>query len=142
MIVDRIALKTRLDRATAHLETPIAAVDLAAFDNNAAELVKRAAGKPLRVASKSVRCRSLLERVLALPGWHGVMAYTLPEAIWLVREGVTDDVLVAYPTVDRTAIGELTSDPKLAEAISIMVDHPSHLDLVDQVEVGRVIHHE
>lgn len=133
MIVDRIALKQRLDRATAHLETPIAAVDLAAFDDNAAELVKRAAGKPLRVASKSVRCRSLLERVLALPGWHGVMAYTLPEAIWLVREGVTDDVLVAYPTVDRTAIRELTSDPRLAQAISIMVDHPAHLDLVDQV---------
>jgi D-serine deaminase-like pyridoxal phosphate-dependent protein len=133
VIVDRIALQRRLDRATGHLETPIAAVDLAAFDDNAAELVKRAAGKPLRVASKSVRCRTLLERVLALPGWHGVMAYTLPEAIWLVREGVTDDVLVAYPTVDRTAIRELTSDPKLTQAISIMVDHPAHLDLVDQV---------
>jgi D-serine deaminase-like pyridoxal phosphate-dependent protein len=133
VIVDRIALQQRLDRATAHLETPIAAVDLAAFDDNASELVKRAGGKPLRVASKSVRCRALLERVLALPGWHGVMAYTLREAIWLVRQGVTDDVLVAYPTVDRTAIGELTADPKLAAAISIMVDHPAHLDLVDQV---------
>ena len=39
------------------------------------------------------------------------MAYTLPEAIWLVRDGVTDDVLVAYPTVDRTAIAELAADP-------------------------------
>ena len=106
MIVDRIALKKRLDRATARLETPIAAVDLAAFDDNAAELVKRAGGKPLRVASKSVRCRALLERVLATPGWHGVMAYTLPEADGLGREGVTDDVLVAYPTGDRTASGE------------------------------------
>jgi D-serine deaminase-like pyridoxal phosphate-dependent protein len=133
VIVDRIALQKRLDRATAHLETPIAAVDLAAFDDNAAELVKRAAGKPLRVASKSVRCRTLLQRALAIPGWHGVLAYTLAEAIWLVREGVTDDVLVAYPTVDRTAISELTSDPKLTEAISIMVDHPAHLDLIDQV---------
>jgi D-serine deaminase-like pyridoxal phosphate-dependent protein len=133
VIVDRIALKKRLDRATARLETPIAAVDLAAFDDNAAELVKRAGGKPLRVASKSVRCRALLERVLATPGWHGVMAYTLPEAVWLVREGVTDDVLVAYPTVDRTAIGALTADPKLAAAITLMVDHPAHLDIVDQV---------
>jgi D-serine deaminase-like pyridoxal phosphate-dependent protein len=133
VIVDRIALQKRLDRATAHLETPIAAVDLAAFDDNASELVKRAGGKPLRVASKSVRCRTLLQRVLALPRWHGVMAYTLREAIWLVRQGVTDDVLVAYPTVDRTAIGELTADPELAAAISIMVDHPAHLDLVDQV---------
>ncbi|MBL7260980.1 amino acid deaminase/aldolase [Paractinoplanes lichenicola] len=133
MIDDRKALQKRLDRATAHLETPVAAVDLAAFDANADQLAARAQGKPLRVASKSVRCRTLLERVLARPGWHGVMAYTLPEAIWLVRTGLTDDVLVAYPTADRTALRELTSDAKLADAISIMVDHPSHLDLVDQV---------
>ncbi|MCY1137416.1 amino acid deaminase/aldolase [Actinoplanes sp. Pm04-4] len=133
MIEDRTALKERLDRATAHLETPVAAVDLAAFDDNAAQLAARSQGKPLRVASKSVRCRTLLERVLAAPGWHGVMAYTLPEAIWLVRSGLTDDVLVAYPSVDRTAMRELTTDPKLAAAITIMVDHPSHLDLVDQV---------
>ncbi|MEV4345957.1 amino acid deaminase/aldolase [Actinoplanes sp. NPDC049596] len=132
-MIDRTLLQKRLDRATAHLETPVAAVDLAAFDDNAAQLVARAGGKPLRVASKSVRCRALLERVLARPGWHGVMAYTLGEAIWLVRQGLTDDVLVAYPTVDRIALRELTTQPDLAAAISIMVDHPSHLDLVDQV---------
>ncbi len=132
-MVDRDTLRKRLDRATGHLETPLAAVDLAAFDDNADRLAERANGKPIRVASKSVRCRTLLERALARPGWHGVMAYTLPEAIWLVRSGVTDDVLLAYPTVDRTAIRELASDEKLAAAISIMVDHPAHLDLVDQV---------
>jgi D-serine deaminase-like pyridoxal phosphate-dependent protein len=129
----RNSLQKRLDAATAHLETPIAAVDLAAFDDNAAQLVARAGGKPVRVASKSVRCRALIERVLAKPGWHGVMAYTLREAVWLVRAGVTDDVLVAYPTVDRKAIADLTADPALAAAIAIMVDHPAHLDAVDRV---------
>ncbi|GAA4596293.1 D-serine deaminase-like pyridoxal phosphate-dependent protein [Actinoplanes octamycinicus] len=133
MLTDRNALRRRLETATAHLETPLAVVDLAAFDDNADRLTARAAGKPIRVASKSVRCRSLLERVLARPGWHGVMAYTLPEAIWLVRTGVTDDVLVAYPTANRAALAELAGDEKLAAAISIMVDHPSQLDLVDQV---------
>jgi len=133
VIADRNSLQRRLDAATAHLETPIATVDLAAFDDNAAQLVARAGGKPVRVASKSVRCRRLIERVLAKPGWHGVMAYTLREAVWLVRAGVTDDVLVAYPTVDRTAIAELTADPALAAAITIMVDHPTHLDVVDRV---------
>jgi D-serine deaminase-like pyridoxal phosphate-dependent protein len=73
--------RDRLDRATAHLETPVAVVDLAAFDANAAELQRRANGKPIRVASKSVRCRAMIERALARPGWHGVMAYTLAEAI-------------------------------------------------------------
>jgi D-serine deaminase-like pyridoxal phosphate-dependent protein len=133
VIAERRVLQKRLDRATAHLETPIAVVDLAAFDANAAALTARAAGKPIRVASKSVRCRALLERVLARPGWRGVMAYTLPEAIWLVRNGVSDDVLVAYPSVDRTAIGELTADPALAAAIALMVDSAGHLDLIDAV---------
>jgi D-serine deaminase-like pyridoxal phosphate-dependent protein len=129
----RSSLQKRLDLATGLLETPIAAVDLAAFDDNADRLVALADGKPLRLASKSVRCRQLIERVLARPGWRGVMAYTLSEAIWLVREGITDDVLVGYPTVDRSAIGELTKDPALAAAIALMVDHPAHLDVVDQV---------
>jgi D-serine deaminase-like pyridoxal phosphate-dependent protein len=133
VLTDRIAQRRRLDRVTGHLETPVAVVDLAAFDDNADRLTARAGGKPIRVASKSVRCRALLERVLARPGWRGVMAYTLPEAVWLVRSGVTDDVLVAYPTADRAALREITADPALAAAITIMVDHPSHLDLVDQV---------
>jgi D-serine deaminase-like pyridoxal phosphate-dependent protein len=133
VIAERTATQKRLDRATAHLETPLAVVDLRAFDDNAAALTARARGKSIRVASKSVRCRALLERALARPGWHGVMAYTLPEAIWLVRSGVTDDVLVAYPSVDRTAIRTLTADPAAAAAITLMVDHPAHLDLIDAV---------
>jgi D-serine deaminase-like pyridoxal phosphate-dependent protein len=127
------ALQQRLDSATAHLETPVAAVDLAAFDTNAAAIAARSGGKPVRVASKSVRCRTLLTRVLSRPGWRGVMAYTLPEAIWLVREGVSDDVLVAYPTVDRSALGELAKDADLARAITLMVDSTAHLDLIDAV---------
>jgi D-serine deaminase-like pyridoxal phosphate-dependent protein len=129
----RNALQKRLDRATAALEAPVAVVDLDAFDDNAAALTARAAGKPIRVASKSVRCRALLSRVLARPGWRGVLAYTLPEAIWLVRTGVTDDVLVAYPSVDRRAVRELIAQPGLAAAIVLMIDSLDHLNLIDAV---------
>jgi D-serine deaminase-like pyridoxal phosphate-dependent protein len=129
----RSALQKRLDRATAHLEAPLAVVDLDAFDDNADALIALAGGKPIRVASKSVRCRALLSRVLARPGWRGVLAYTLPEAIWLVRTGVTDDVLVAYPSVDRRAIRELTAQPDLAAAVVLMIDSIDHLNLVDAV---------
>src|SRR3954465_5732001 len=47
----------RLDRATADLDPPFAVVDLDALDANADDLVRRAAGKPIRGASKSVRSR-------------------------------------------------------------------------------------
>ncbi|PZF91018.1 alanine racemase [Micromonospora deserti] len=133
MTTESDKLRGRLDRATAHLDPPYAVVDLAAFDANAAALADRAAGKPVRVASKSVRARELISRALGRPGWHGVMAFTLPEAIWLVRTGVSTDVLVAYPTADRTALAELAADPALAAAVTLMVDGVDQLDLVDAV---------
>lgn len=127
----RAADRARYDRATAHLDAPVAIVDLEAFDANADDLVRRAAGKPIRVASKSVRCRALLERVLARPGFAGLMSFTLAESVWLARAGF-EDVLLAYPSADRAGFAELTSDPKLAGAITVMVDDPAQLDLVDR----------
>lgn len=133
MATERDNLRQRLDRATALLEPPFAVMDLDAFDANAAALVGQAAGKPIRVASKSLRCRSLLGRALGTPYWRGIMTYTLGEAIWLVRAGVTDDALVGYPSTDRRALAELAGDAELAASICVMVDSTVHLDLVDAV---------
>ena len=62
--LERNRLWARLNAAVAHhpdhLPTPIAVVDLDAFDANAADLVRRAAGKPIRVASKSLRVPALI----------------------------------------------------------------------------------
>ena len=123
----------RFDAATAELDPPFAIIDLDAFDANADALAGRAAGKPLRVASKSVRSRELLSRVLSRPGWRGIMAFTVPEAIWLVRTGTCDDVLVAYPSADRGAIREVAGDPQLAAAITLMVDSTDQIDFIDSV---------
>jgi D-serine deaminase-like pyridoxal phosphate-dependent protein len=119
-----------LTQATADLDPPLAALDLVALDANAADLVRRAGGKPVRIASKSVRCRWVLDRALALPGVHGVMAYSLREAIWLVRNGVPD-VLMGYPSVDRAALAELT-DPELAAAITLMIDDEAQVRLAGE----------
>lgn len=127
--------RARYDRATAHLDAPLALVDLDAFDANADDLVRRAGGKPVRVASKSVRCRALLERVLARPGFAGIMSYTLAESIWLARSGF-EDVLLAYPSADRAGFAELAADPKLAGAITVMVDDLAQLELVDRARDG------
>jgi D-serine deaminase-like pyridoxal phosphate-dependent protein len=126
----RTADRVRYDRATAHLDAPLAIVDLEAFDANAADLVRRAGGKPIRVASKSVRCRALLERALAHEGFAGIMSFTLAESLWLARTGFTD-VLLAYPSADRDGFAELAADPKLARTVTVMVDDAAQLDLID-----------
>jgi D-serine deaminase-like pyridoxal phosphate-dependent protein len=131
----RAADRARYDRATAHLDAPLAIVDLDAFDANADDLVRRAGGKPVRVASKSVRCRTLLERVLARDGFAGLMSFTLAESLWLARSGF-DDVLLAYPSADHAAFAELAGDPKLAAAVTVMIDDPAQLKLIDDSRDG------
>jgi D-serine deaminase-like pyridoxal phosphate-dependent protein len=142
-LVDRNRLWSRLDTAVAGLPepppTPIAVVDLDAFDANADDLVRRAGGKPIRVASKSLRVPALLERALAHDGFSGVLAYTLAEALWLHETGVSDDIVVAYPTVDVAALRRLTSSPSAAAAITLMVDDPAHLDVVDSTRSSPAV---
>ncbi len=126
------AKRDRYDRATAELDPPLAIVDLGAFDRNAADMTRRAAGHPIRVATKSLRCRYLIERALAMPGYQGVMCYSLPEALWLHAMGTSDDLLVAYPTVDRQALRALAADEVARRRITIMADSAAHLDVVDR----------
>jgi D-serine deaminase-like pyridoxal phosphate-dependent protein len=128
----------RLNEATADLDPPFALVDMDAFWTNAGDLVRRAGGKPIRVASKSVRCRALQERVLERGGFHGTLGFTLPEAIWLAEEGF-DDLLVAYPTASKAAVGRLV---ELLEArrqlrLAVMIDSTDHLDLIDEATPAR-----
>jgi D-serine deaminase-like pyridoxal phosphate-dependent protein len=121
-----------LDQATKGLDPPLAVVDLAAFDDNADDLARRAAGRPIRVASKSVRCRTLLDRVLARPGFAGLLCYSLREALWLCAQGTSDDLVVGYPTADRGALAELAADPVARAGITLMADSAEQLDLVDE----------
>jgi D-serine deaminase-like pyridoxal phosphate-dependent protein len=127
--------RRRFDLATEDLDPPLALLDLDALDANADDLVRRAAGKPIRVASKSVRSRDVLRRVLARPGFAGILAYSLAEALWLAtgEAPVSDDVVVGYPTADRRAIRHLVEDVRAADRITLMVDDVEQLDLVDAV---------
>jgi D-serine deaminase-like pyridoxal phosphate-dependent protein len=119
--------RERLDGATAALDAPFAVVDLDAFDANAADLLRRAGGTPVRLASKSVRCRTLIDRALGA-GLQGILAFTLPEALWLAAAG-HDDIVVAYPTVDRRALRELAAEDA-RERVTVMVDCREHLDAI------------
>ncbi|WP_082621003.1 amino acid deaminase/aldolase [Nocardioides sp. Soil796] len=141
--IARHRLRARLDAAVAdlpgHLRTPAMVVDLDAFDANAADLVRRASGTPIRVASKSLRVPALLQRALARPGFHGVLGYTLREALWLHENGIADDIVMGYPTVDRDALGRLVSSPSAASAITLMVDSVDHLEIIDSVRSSKAV---
>ncbi len=129
-----------LSAATSELDPPFGVIAAEALAANAFDMLGRAAGTPIRVASQSVRVRGVLDAVLALPGYRGILAYTLPEALWLASSqgGSHEDVVVGYPSVDRGAIARLGSDARLAARVTLMIDDVAQLDLVDAVMVpGR-----
>ncbi|MBW8764395.1 MAG: alanine racemase [Microbacterium sp.] len=121
----------RLSAATGHLPAPVAVIDREALRHNAMDLLVRSGGLPIRVASKSVRVRAVLDAVLALPGFRGILAFTLAEALWLAE--THDDIVIGYPTVDRSSLERLFADEQAAQRITLMVDDVVHLDLIDSV---------
>lgn len=110
-------------------QLPAALVDLDAFDRNTDALVGicRAAGKTLRIASKSVRVPDLLRRLVERGGdtVRGLMTYHAAETAFLADQGF-EDLLLAYPTArprDARALAHASRRTKVAA----VVDAPEHL---------------
>ncbi|MDT0635253.1 alanine racemase [Spectribacter hydrogenooxidans] len=130
-----------LRRALTGQRLPAAFVDLDAFDANAAALLTRAGNRPIRVASKSVRCELLLRRVLdSHPRYRGLMCFTAAEAAWLAGRGF-DDLLVAYPTTDDVAIAAVCDHLAAGRRLCLTVDDAAHLDRLAAIaaRVGVVL---
>ena len=121
--------------AVASVSGPVATLHLGALRHNALDMAVRAAGVPIRVASKSVRVREAIDATLALPGYAGILAFTLPEALWLAQ--TRDDVVLGYPTVDRGAIATLAESDEACARVTLMVDDLAQLDIVDAVVPPR-----
>jgi D-serine deaminase-like pyridoxal phosphate-dependent protein len=124
----------RYEQIFERVSAPFAFLDLDAVWSNASDMLRRAQGKPIRIASKSVRCRPVLERLLDLDrGFQGVLSFTLPEMLWLWEKGQRDLVL-AYPTADGpglTRLARITAEHP-DEAPVVMVDSIEHLDLIEE----------
>jgi len=128
----------RYERIFAEVEAPFAFVDLDAMWANADAMLGRSGGKPIRVASKSIRCRALLGEILRRDqGFAGLMTFTLAETLWLGEQGF-DDLLLAYPTTDTESLSELAlrSVAHPEGAPIVMVDCAAHLDAIESVLGG------
>ena len=109
---------------------PAAAVDLDALERNVDTLVApvRAAGKTLRVATKSIRCPALVRAILARggPAVRGLMAFSPAEACFLASEGFSD-ILVAYPTAQAHDARLVAAAVAGGAGIALVADAPEHL---------------
>ena len=78
---------------------PTAVLDRAAFTRNLTALRDVVAPVPLRIATKSLRVRALIEEALRHDGVSGLLAYSVAEARWLVGHGLRD-------VLDLPVVGE------------------------------------
>ena len=115
---------------------PLAFVDLDCFDRNVAYVAKtqEKTGKTIRIASKSVRSPDLIRRVFekGQDAYKGILAFTMEEAGFLFDKGF-DDIVVAYPSVQKTDLALFVEKTRKGADICLMTDSPDHLSAVSRV---------
>ncbi|MCU0443523.1 MAG: amino acid deaminase/aldolase [Microscillaceae bacterium] len=109
------------------IEKPFAFVDLDYFDANVQSIKNRAGSKKIRIATKSLRCTHLLQRILNQDAqYQGLMTYCAPETVYLSRWGF-DNLLLGYPVYDPSQIEDLVKEIQKGKKITLMVDSEAHI---------------
>lgn len=112
---------------------PFAYVDLDLFDKNVKQIAKRSGDKKIRIASKSVRVSTLLNRVLdANPIYQGLMTFSPVEAVWLSEQGF-DDLLMGYPVWHERYITDICVELKKGKTIVLMLDSVEHVEHINKI---------
>lgn len=110
---------------------PYAFIDLDVMEENTKQLLIRSQNKLVRLATKSIRCRTILDRLLKESDQiQGFMCFTAPEAVWLSEQGY-DDLLIAYPTVHPKHLEAVAQEVKKGKRIYLMTDRPEHLHRIN-----------
>ena len=114
-------------------QLPLILVDLDVLDANVGRLARLAGSRDtsVRTASKSVRVPELLRRIIAVgrPHLRGVMCFAAAEARLLAAEGF-DDLLIAYPVVQRADLETTWELTRQGRTITLMVDELPHLEIL------------
>lgn len=118
---------------------PAAWLDLDLLDRNCAAISQRAGGRAVRVVSKSIRSRAVLNYLLGRqPNFKGVMCYHPAEAAWLASEGM-DDLLVAYPSVCTSSITAVCQQVALGKTIYLMIDCAEQARIINEVALRHQV---
>lgn len=121
-------------RAFSHEQLPLAYVDLDNLDANIQGITQRAKGVKIRIATKSVRSRELLDYILnSQPSaFSGLLSFHLSEANWLAESGF-DNLLVAYPYFRHNDIQKTCELRKKGKDITLMADCITHLQKMQNI---------
>ncbi|GHO42721.1 amino acid deaminase/aldolase [Ktedonospora formicarum] len=119
---------------------PFAFIDLDLFDDNIVRIASQAGDKHIRLASKSLRSRALLQRVLAANAcFQGIMCFTAREALYLAEQGFTD-LLLGYPTWQEHDIAAIAQASLQDKRIVLMVDSLEQIKHTERIAQQHQAH--
>lgn len=114
---------------------PSAWLDLDALDANIALVNKMTKGVHLRIATKSVRSVDVLNYIKnKSPNFLGLMSFSAAESVYLLEQGF-DNILCAYPTLDKASIAKTIPFVKAGAVMVWMVDNIEQWQVLE--DVGR-----
>lgn len=112
---------------------PFAYLDLDLLETNLRQIIARAGGKRIRIASKSIRCLPVLQRILAADrAFQGVMCFTAPEAVYLSQQGL-DDLLLGYPCWQPEQVSAICREVRQGKTIVAMLDSVEHVRHLEEI---------
>ncbi|MEG0259991.1 MAG: amino acid deaminase/aldolase [Lysinibacillus sp.] len=123
----------RFDRIFENIERPFAWLDMDALDQNI-HTVKQACGdKKIRIATKSIRSVEILRYIeQKLLQTVGFMTFTAAETLFLLEQDF-DELLIGYPTMEKTAVRHILQYVKNGRQVTFMVDKVEHIAFLAQL---------
>lgn len=117
------------------LDLPLAYCDMDMLQQNINDIADRCSGtdKKIRIASKSLRCRYIIQHILeSHPIYKGIMSFCGAEANFLL-ENDFDDILIGYPIVNESEIREICAWTKKGKKVYLMTDDKVHLEIINRI---------
>jgi len=127
--------------AFATIPMPFAFLDLDLLEENAQQIRLQSNEKSIRIASKAIRCVSVLKRLLQFDElFSGIMCYSAPEALHLSHHGF-DDLLIGYPVWDKKWLEALAYEVQNGRSLTLTVDSLALTEHLEQIakQIGTVL---
>lgn len=118
---------------------PSAWLDMEALDHNINLVNQKTQAVNLRLATKSIRSIDVLHYIKDnSPNYVGLMSYAADESVFLLENGF-DNILCAYPTLDKDSVAQTFSYTDKGAKMVWMVDRPEHVEILNQVAKDHAV---
>ncbi|MGN7469169.1 amino acid deaminase/aldolase [Brevibacillus sp. SAFN-007a] len=112
---------------------PFAFVDLDLLEQNAEQIGLQSNGKPIRIATASIRSIGILKHLLQLDDcFSGLLCFSAPEALHLCAAGF-DDLLMGCPVWEKSWLVALGEQIQQGRTLTLLIDSASHVEHLEQI---------